>query len=51
MATIRASGATTPAKLAFEFPVLTAARSGEVRLAPWGEIHLNANVWTLPPNA
>ena len=48
VATIRASGATTSAKLAFEFLVLTAARSGEVRLARWDEIDLDAEVWTLP---
>ena len=48
VATVRASGATTAAKLAFEFLVLTAARSGEVRLARWGEIDLNGEVWTLP---
>ena len=48
VATIRASGATTAAKLAFEFLVLTAARSGEVRLARWDEIDLDAEVWTLP---
>ena len=39
IATVRASGAAQPAvKLAFEFLVLTAARSGEVRLATWDEI-------------
>ena len=48
VATIRASGATTAAKLAFEFLVLTAARSGEVRSARWDEIDLDAEVWTLP---
>ena len=36
--TIRASRASTPVKLAFEFLVLTAARSGEVRLATWDEM-------------
>ncbi len=35
-------------KLAFEFLVLTAARSGEVRLATWDEIDLAAAVWTVP---
>ena len=35
-------------KLAFEFLVLTAARSGEVRLATWAEIDLEAKVWTIP---
>ena len=37
--TVRASGSVQPAvKLAFEYLVLTAARSGEVRLATWAEI-------------
>ena len=35
-------------KLAFEFLVLTAARSGEVRGARWAEIDLPASVWTVP---
>ena len=48
VATVRASGATTSAKLAFEFLVLTAARSGEVRLARWDEIDRDAEVWTVP---
>ena len=34
--------------LAFEFPVLTAARSGEVRGARWAEIDMDAAVWTVP---
>ena len=42
------SGATPPVKLAFEFLVLTAARSGEVRGARWAEIDLPARVWTVP---
>lgn len=33
---------------ALEFSVLTAARSGEVRGALWGEIDLEAAVWTVP---
>ncbi len=48
LATVRASGATTAAKLAFEFLVLTAARSGKVRLARWDEIDLDDHVWTVP---
>ena len=35
-------------KLVFEFLVLTAARSGEARLATWKEIDLEAQVWTVP---
>ena len=47
--TVRASGSTQPAvKLAFEFLVLTAARSGEVRLATWDEIDITGRVWTIP---
>ena len=33
---------------ALSFAVLTAARSGEVRLARWAEIDLNARIWTVP---
>ena len=44
----RASKATRVVKLAFEFLVLTAARSSEVRLATWGEMDIGARVWTIP---
>lgn len=33
---------------ALEFAILTAARSGEVRGAPWSEIDVDAAVWTIP---
>jgi integrase len=33
---------------ALEFAILTAARSGEVRGAPWAEIDMAAKVWTVP---
>ena len=36
------------AALALEFLILTAARSGEVLGATWGEIDLEAKVWTVP---
>ena len=36
------------AALALEFLILTAARSGEVLGATWGEIDLKAKVWTVP---
>ena len=36
-------------KLAFEFMVLTAARTVEVRLATWDEIDMDAARWTIPP--
>ena len=38
----------TVAALALRFLVLTAARSGEVRGACWGEINLDQAVWTIP---
>ena len=47
--TVRASSSPQPAvKLAFQFLVLTAARSGEVRLATWGEMDTAGRVWTVP---
>ena len=46
--TIRASNAKPVVKLAFEFLVLTAARSGEVRGAVWTEIDRDEGVWTIP---
>ena len=48
LATVRASGAGMSTRLAFEFLVLTAARSGEVRLATWDEIDMDAATWTVP---
>lgn len=33
---------------ALEFAILTAARSGEVRGASWGEFDLEARTWTIP---
>lgn len=44
---VRASGAWAGTKLAFEYLVLTVARSAEVRLATWDEIDLDAAVWTV----
>ena len=46
--TVRASNARPVVKLAFEFLVLTAVRSGEVRGAAWAEIERDAGVWTIP---
>lgn len=48
LAAVRASAASLPTRLAFEFLVLTAARSGEVRKATWEEIDLKTKVWTVP---
>lgn len=45
---VRASGAFVATKLAIEFLILTASRSGEVRLAEWTEIDLKAARWTRP---
>jgi integrase len=33
---------------ALEFAILTAARSGEVRLATWAEVDVAAGLWTIP---
>ena len=48
LATIRNSNAWLFTKLAIEFVVLTAARSGEVRGATWSEFDMEAGVWTVP---
>ena len=46
--TVRSSASAAPAiKLAFEFLVLTAARSVEVRLETWAEIDTAGRVWTI----
>ena len=45
---VQASGAGLTTKLAFEFLVLTASRSGEVRLAQWSEIDLDKAEWVIP---
>ena len=48
IATVRASGSPQAVvKLAFEFLVLTAARSAEVRLATWAEMDTAEQVWTV----
>tara|TARA_Y100000052_G_scaffold27530_1_gene36029 strand:+ start:23928 stop:25112 length:1185 start_codon:yes stop_codon:yes gene_type:complete len=38
----------TIGSLALQFTILTAARSGEVRLAVWSEFDLAAGIWTIP---
>jgi len=49
LAAVRASAqAHWATKAAFEFLVLTAARSGEVRLAEWVEMDLEGRTWTVP---
>ena len=47
IATVRASRYKPAVKLAFEFLVLTAARSGEVRFATWDEIDRTDRVWAI----
>ena len=48
IAAVQASGAFMTTKLALEFTVLTAARSGEVRNATTDELDLVGRVWTIP---
>ena len=48
---VRESTADPATRLAFEFLVLTAARSNEVRLAVWPEMDLPAATWTVPAEA
>ena len=48
--TVRGSDAWASTKLAFEFLVLTACRSGEVRAARWEEVDSTGSVWTVPPD-
>ena len=45
---VRQSTAGVSTKLAFEFLVLNAARSGEVRLATWPEVDRKSKTWTVP---
>ena len=45
---VQESTANLLTKLAFEFLVLTAARSGEVRHANWGEILWHRQAWEIP---
>ena len=47
LATVEASGASVAALACFRFMVLTAARSGEVRLATWNEIDIGRREWRI----
>ena len=49
LARVRASRAHRAKALAFEFLVLTACRSGEVRGARWDAVNEAAATWTVPP--
>ena len=48
LAKVRGSTADPITRLAFEFLVLTAARSGEVRKSTWSEIDLGTATWIVP---
>ena len=48
LAKVRQSGAYRATVLAFEYLVLTACRSGEVRGARWDEIDFDTTTWTVP---
>ena len=48
VAAVRASQASPVTKLAFEFLVLTARRSGELRGTTWVEVDIESATWTVP---
>jgi integrase len=48
VAAVRESNSQDIVKLAFEFTILTAARSGETRGALWSEIDWNERLWVIP---
>ena len=48
LADLRVSNSQPATRLAFEWLVLTATRSGETRLACWSEIDERARLWTIP---
>jgi integrase len=48
LAELRVSNSQPATRLAFEWLVLTATRSGETRLARWDEIDERARLWTIP---
>jgi integrase len=45
---LRASDSWMATRLAFEWLVLTATRSGETRMATWGEVDEQLATWTIP---
>jgi integrase len=49
IAGLRSSNLTQLTKLAFEFLILTAARTSEVLGARWDEVNLEDATWTIPP--
>lgn len=46
--TVRQGTSSDSVKLAFEFIVLTAARTGEVRFAVWEEVDVENKLWSIP---
>ncbi|CAK8722987.1 MAG: Phage integrase family protein [Candidatus Electronema aureum] len=48
MQTLMRADIDTATKLALQFTILTAARSGETRGATWAEINLDAALWRIP---
>lgn len=48
IARLRNSNASISSKLALEFLILTATRSGEVRGAVWTEFDIESAIWTVP---
>ena len=48
LAEVRESGGSLSVRLAFEFMVLCAVRSGEARGARWAEVDREAATWTIP---
>ena len=46
--TLRAAEASEASRLAFEFLILTVARTSEVLLATWSEVDLDTRTWTIP---
>ena len=45
---VRRSNARPLTRLCFEFLVLTASRSGEIREAQWSEVDRKSRIWTVP---
>ncbi len=48
IARVRAAPSAAAVRQGLEFLILTAARSGEVRRASWGEIDMTQRLWTVP---
>ena len=46
--TLQAAEASEASRLAFEFLLLTVARTSEVLLATWSEVDLETRTWTIP---